>query len=442
MVADNINDECIVIDEDDEDSSPPDQAIEEKKLLFSLEVVHEEVFEKVKDTIINALKDSLRCADIHNIIVGEEERRFNFYEKLTPADLFEEALQPSAVHVENVSYDALGSKLTDVETEGAPLVEKLSGNTTCFNCDGNHTLRECPLPRDHKRINRSRNNMANKTSSRYHLTLDNKYSKFKPGRISDELKVALGLSRKSLPIHIYRMRVCGYPVAWLKEAEIAASGLSMINTDQCAQKSKEGNALTTIVYDLDKIIEYPGFNVGCGEDFVDVSIYYGDTAAAVRYSSFSLSQESRRFNLPPMLENHSKEHFIRMLKQTAEFAKIQQEDNAKQQQQITETNLTELPDDNSGDQQLDTTAPNEDVDMDQSFDAVSCEKRSAALKTMEGTPVLNSISPFGILPKGENFSVGVSDVIAFENLPDSTGKYEKMRDTIGKVRKTLLKDLK
>lgn len=52
-----------------------------------------------------------------------------------------------------------------------------------------------------------------------------------------------------------------------------------------------------------------------------------------------------------------------------------------------------------------------------------------------GTPVLPAFSPFSILPSGEQFSKGVCDVIAFENLPDSTGKYERMRSLINDVRK-------
>lgn len=150
-----------------------------------------------------------------------------------------------------------------------------------------------------------------------------------------------------------------------------------------------------------------------------------------------------------MLENHSKEHFIRMLQQTAEFTKIQREDNE------VKNNLTDLPDATDDDSEpqmveknhnmdtdnvLETTAPIDE--LERTFDAESCEKRSSAIKTMPGTPVLNPVSPFCTLPKGENFSVGVSDVIAFENLPDSTGKYEKMRGTISKVRKTLLKGMK
>nr|5LXR_B Chain B, Zinc finger CCHC domain-containing protein 8 [Homo sapiens]5LXY_C Chain C, Zinc finger CCHC domain-containing protein 8 [Homo sapiens]5LXY_D Chain D, Zinc finger CCHC domain-containing protein 8 [Homo sapiens]5LXY_F Chain F, Zinc finger CCHC domain-containing protein 8 [Homo sapiens]5LXY_H Chain H, Zinc finger CCHC domain-containing protein 8 [Homo sapiens]5LXY_J Chain J, Zinc finger CCHC domain-containing protein 8 [Homo sapiens]5LXY_L Chain L, Zinc finger CCHC domain-containing len=40
--------------------------------------------------------------------------------------------------------------------------------------------------------------------------------RFKPGVISEELQDALGVTDKSLPPFIYRMRQLGYPPGWLK----------------------------------------------------------------------------------------------------------------------------------------------------------------------------------------------------------------------------------
>jgi zinc finger CCHC domain-containing protein 8 len=51
-----------------------------------------------------------------------------------------------------------------------------------------------------------------------------------------------------------------------------------------------------------------------------------------------------------------------------------------------------------------------------------------------GTPVLQASSPYSCLPNPDKFSHDICDVINFENLPDSTGKYEKMSDLIRKVR--------
>lgn len=58
-------------------------------------------------------------------------------------------------------------------------------------------------------------------------------------------------------------------------------------------------------------------------------------------------------------------------------------------------------------------------------------------KSSFGTPVLKSASPFSKLPKPDKFSQDISPVINFENLPNSTGKYEQMTGVLQKVRTTL-----
>lgn len=56
-----------------------------------------------------------------------------------------------------------------------------------------------------------------------------------------------------------------------------------------------------------------------------------------------------------------------------------------------------------------------------------------------GTPVLQSTSPYNKLPPSEKFSKNICNLINFENLPDSTGKYEQMTGVLQKVRHTLAK---
>lgn len=51
-----------------------------------------------------------------------------------------------------------------------------------------------------------------------------------------------------------------------------------------------------------------------------------------------------------------------------------------------------------------------------------------------GTPLIKQVSPFTRLPCGDKWSVGVSDVIDFENLPEATGTYQKLTGLIQKVR--------
>lgn len=54
-----------------------------------------------------------------------------------------------------------------------------------------------------------------------------------------------------------------------------------------------------------------------------------------------------------------------------------------------------------------------------------------------GTPILKSSSPYSRLPNPDNFMKDVSPVINFENLPNSTGKYEQMTEVLQKVRNTM-----
>lgn len=56
---------------------------------------------------------------------------------------------------------------------------------------------------------------------------------------------------------------------------------------------------------------------------------------------------------------------------------------------------------------------------------------------MFGTPLIQQVSPYSKLPVGDKWSVGVTDVIDFENLPDATGTYSKLTGVLGKVRSVI-----
>lgn len=56
---------------------------------------------------------------------------------------------------------------------------------------------------------------------------------------------------------------------------------------------------------------------------------------------------------------------------------------------------------------------------------------------MFGTPLIKQVSPYSKLPVGDKWSVGVTDVIDFENLPDAVGTYSKLTGVLGKVRSVI-----
>ncbi|XP_029777886.1 zinc finger CCHC domain-containing protein 8 isoform X7 [Suricata suricatta] len=100
---------------------------------------------------------------------------------------------------------------------------------------------------------------------RYHAEeVEERFGRFKPGVISEELQDALGVTDKSLPPFIYRMRQLGYPPGWLKEAELEGSGLALYDGRDGADGEAEAGETQqnkSVTYDLSKLVNYPGFNI-------------------------------------------------------------------------------------------------------------------------------------------------------------------------------------
>jgi len=387
-------------------------------------------------------------------------------------------------------------------------------NSICFNCDKNdHQLRDCPEPRNGKKISRARLEFTKKNELRYHDE-ENEFSQMVPGTISDDLRTALGINEHEIPLYVYRMRLFGYPPAWFEEAKVPSSGLSMFvekNMKQLESDDEEGAAETEkFKYDVQKIFDYPGFNVPVpSRKFRDLS---------------------RDLNVPPMLYENSKEKMIEALgadcvvngykkRRLRDSGAIVSTDNSgggdatPKTPNVTNTNEADMEIDDEDEATMPTgvsfsipSNPSEsrkspDVDelenkrkkllaeianssafldtstidtsvetindsvvepkspdslivLDSSVQSVDDEVSSSDLnitvkevdceaapissghvqETVYGAPVLPSFSKIHTLPKGEAFGQGVSEVIAFENLAESTGKFEKMKTLIDKVR--------
>lgn len=392
-----------------------------------------------------------------------------------------------------------------------------SNRNTCFNCDGSHSLRDCPEPRNMKKINKARNDY-NKKDQRYHEDAENKEGMV-PGKISDDLRAALGITANQIPMHVYRMRVLGYPPGWLEEAKIHNSGLSLFvdkNTRQLQPGIDDGETEDNdFKYDIQKIHDFPGFNVEPDQKYVD---------------------QYRMYQVPPLLPEHSKEVFIQSLgvdivngykkkkmrhsdivvdsagnveytdRTTMSVTDMEIEDpenvevlplgvtvchqplspkesiehppETPEDGELSNESAPKSPDVDSLRQTrqallseiaessvfLDTASINTSVNITTANSSLASlnhsqlnetiiensenENRDNSVKetapqevrtgyvdtTVLGCPVLPSFTPFSTLPDGEKFQEGVCDVIAFENLAESTGKYEKMKELINKVR--------
>jgi zinc finger CCHC domain-containing protein 8 len=124
----------------------------------------------------------------------------------------------------------------------------------CFNClSSSHGVRECPIRIDeeriaiHRKIFNSQSAMSmdhmNLNSTRYTSDNDSKLNRgMIPGKISDPLKEALGITDKQLPPFIYLMRVYGYPIGWLLEARTEEDeSLAVLNGDKQMEKKSEAH---------------------------------------------------------------------------------------------------------------------------------------------------------------------------------------------------------
>lgn len=69
-------------------------------------------------------------------------------------------------------------------------------------------------------------------------------------------------------MHIYQMRILGYPPGWLEEMKDTCSGLELIDSKSDAQLQSNQN----ITYNFDRVIDYPGFNVPLDPRYRDVSV--------------------------------------------------------------------------------------------------------------------------------------------------------------------------
>lgn len=201
------------------------------------------------------------------------------------------------------SYKKALNKVLDnsplAAASGDSATKKPKSKQNCWNCDGDHGLKDCKEPRNFAKIDKMKQAFM-KTKDRYHVDLEQKYGHIVPGRLTFELRQALGLRKRDLPIHIYRMRLFGYPPGWLEDAKITHSGLQLFNSNgDVVLDSDESEGEVDIVkptkYDVRKIISFPGFNVDAGEAYIDNSKFYG---------------------VPPRMGHQSRDEMIRNLEGT------------------------------------------------------------------------------------------------------------------------------
>ncbi|KAJ9595978.1 hypothetical protein L9F63_012799, partial [Diploptera punctata] len=356
--------------------------------------------------------------------------------------------------------------LKEVKKEDVKKKEDTINASTCFNCSGNHSLRDCPHPKNFNAIANNRRQFINRhggqtKTSRYHLDDEQRFANFIPGQISSKLSKALGLSKHRLPNHIYRMRVLGYPPGWLEDAKVSHSGLTLYDSHgkEVAEPDAEDGEIITDgsrdKYNVNKIISYPGFNVPCSPGTKDEFEYHNCPPQS--------SIQSKERMLSDLSQNTMRAYKRKRLPVTPAKLKVDLDLTREDMEveEIPDPGISLLPaNDNCRfiPPLPKDTPPRPPPPPSTESDSEGAETRSQGVasplstgqsgmsspraqtrrwqnKTMElGTPIVQSASPFSRLPNPEKFSRDICDVINFENLPDSTGKYEKMNDLLRKVR--------
>lgn len=503
---------------------PPTDKIEEKhsntsiqdtteedgdSLVFEVRFNKEAHFTSLQQQVLVALEGAFADKQIvfrdnpQELMISAFERSRTLPEE-EPQDLFLIDTQPAAkLNAANVpSYKRCNADILDEQTEErkklkAEAVNKCfrpKAQSSCFNCgDTEHSLRDCTKPRNNSRITRARKKMTSRTE-RYHVDTEQRFGHIRPGKISTKTRHAMGYSRGQLPFIFYRMRVLGYPPAWLEEAKVQSSGIALFNADgsEVTKSDEEEGESETFKYDVNKIVEYPGFNVqpkaNCFDDFkhhnvppfqesqskenfikslgenvingykrkklVDLPAPHDRVPAPSELlTSFDdydmeLEEETEDPPLPPSVpppqppppeECEDGELTARSPSPSLEDLKAQQEELLQELDVNASHNTT--ANESKSPTDLDDTSETE-VGPSAAESGNNEQSRSAPSTpfkaSYEGTPLLK-FSVYDRLPVGSNFKVGVSDVINFENLPDSTGKYEQMKDLLKNVREKMVK---
>ncbi|XP_044296526.1 zinc finger CCHC domain-containing protein 8 isoform X1 [Varanus komodoensis] len=180
-------------------------------------------------------------------------------------------------------YQQVFTQILSLDGQEIQVKSKSRPKPHCFNCGlEDHQMKDCPQPRNAARINEKRKEFMDACGEagnqnfqqRYHADeVEERFGRFKPGVISEELQDALGVNDKTLPPFIYRMRQLGYPPGWLKEAEMEKSGLALYDgkaspggeteEDDYYQQNRH------VSYDVSKLINYPGFNISTPNGVTD-----------------------------------------------------------------------------------------------------------------------------------------------------------------------------
>ncbi|KAG4911853.1 hypothetical protein JHK85_053142 [Glycine max] len=207
---------------------------------------------------------------------------------------------------------ALGLTSADGSSNVDGGLEIIDAAARCFNCGSyNHSLRECPRPRDNIAVNNARDKLKsrrNQNSSSRHPTRyyqnspAGKYDGLRPGSLDDATRKLLGLRELDPPPWLNRMRELGYPPGYLDvDNEDQPSGITIFTDSEIADQEDgeimEANASKP---KRKKTVKFPGINAPIPEK-ADERLW-GTRAGP------SSSDISRNLSLPQHRSNYSTDY--------------------------------------------------------------------------------------------------------------------------------------
>ncbi|PSS31522.1 Zinc finger CCHC domain-containing protein [Actinidia chinensis var. chinensis] len=178
-------------------------------------------------------------------------------------------------------YDR-GYSMVLTSTDGSSNLDgglEIVNASRCFNCGSyNHSLKECPKPRDNAAVNNARNqhkskrnhNASSRNPTRYYQdSPGGKYGGLKPGVLDAETRQLLGLGELDPPPWLNRMREIGYPPGYLDpDDEDQPSGITIFGDEEIKVETEDGEILDTNYPEPPKkmSVEFPGINAPIPEN--------------------------------------------------------------------------------------------------------------------------------------------------------------------------------
>lgn len=141
-----------------------------------------------------------------------------------------------------------------------------------------------------------------------------------------------------------------------------------------------------------------------------------------------------------IIESSQNNNIVSVSQSTETMDTVKNNDEATNLAQEKETpSSTENIDENSKEtvapsSSTNTQATDEIMTDSDKTEYLTPESKAKTVRTEYGTPIIDSVTNFTKLPSDDKFAKDICDILYFENLPNSIGKYKKISTLLKKVK--------